>query len=743
MLSTAPSTSSLTARQYLQLYKKGALGFTASGPRRIQSGTTYEHLFPAPKKTDPVLNENGDVFITVDYCKDIVLKTLRDTQQLAPLLKRSTLNDTCKAVFDFFYKNYQYKIDLPTVEQLRRPARAWHDRKTGIDCDCFTISVSSVLKNLGIEHYLRIVKMYNRDYYQHIYVVVPVKPGLKPNKRENYLVIDPVLDTYNHEAPFTEKHDTIMEGMQIQYLNGTGLAFGLEYETLGDGINGDGLAADFLNRTKQHLINTRNAIQRNPNRVNRYYNTPALLGAYDKLIGAWDNDAERALALEQLSAVEETFLTPSVQGLGDIIHGHDDALFGLIDADLEGLEGLEGKKQQARKQVIKKVAATVKKPADKAKVPAPAAPKKQGTKGQFTKLKNANKKLQTVAKAKGAAAKNTLKKVGKQVVKNNPVSLAARGGFLVAMKTNFGRLASRAVWAIRPASEATAAKVSPAYVAKSTQLYNRLRSVFVNTLKGNESALKKAILTGRAAKVSNKMANKGKLKSVDVLMGINGLGVVTEASVTAALAFITPVITLANNLFARPGGKEMGEGGNDFTPPKDPNSTEVPDASVTKNDSTIEKALVREQSASPSTEDDLVVTATNEQKAQAPQAPQANQPQPENTTEDDDRAWIITKGKNYEMSKKYVESRPDFYVKQPDGTYRKREDLNETNTPAVQNQTTTPDAETKPESKSGSGGLILLGLALLGGAFAFAKKSNKPVNGEQNTSKTKVKNVTI
>lgn len=180
---------------------KQTLGLVARTKRKIASGNEYNRYFPEPSNTDPILNPDGSVNDTVLLAKDIALKTLADTKKIAPVLKRNSLNATCESIFNFFYGHYQYKEDKKGVEQLRRPARAWQDRKDGIDCDCFSISISSILTNLGIPHAFRIVKMYGRNYYQHIYVIVPKYNGANLNTRGNYFVIDPVLDTYDLEAP--------------------------------------------------------------------------------------------------------------------------------------------------------------------------------------------------------------------------------------------------------------------------------------------------------------------------------------------------------------------------------------------------------------------------------------------------------------------------------------------------------------------------------------------------------------
>jgi len=153
---------------------------------------------------------------------DIIKNTLSDTKEIAPVLRARTLNETLKNIFDFIFGHIQYKPDDPTTEELRRPARTWADRKTGVDCDCYSIFIGSILSNLKIPFALRMVKIGGKPYYQHVYVIVP-KHGKESEfkNRNDYYVIDPVLDTYNEEHPFTEKYDLFMQ--PIKYLNGTAL----------------------------------------------------------------------------------------------------------------------------------------------------------------------------------------------------------------------------------------------------------------------------------------------------------------------------------------------------------------------------------------------------------------------------------------------------------------------------------------------------------------------------------------
>lgn len=152
------------------------LGLVASYKRKIQSGEQYNHLFPSAKGSSVIRNPNGSVYETLEYMQDIIKRTLYQTEGIAKLLKGKTLEQTCRNIFNFCYTHIQYKLDDAGFEQLRQPSRAWKDRKTGIDCDCFSIFISSILTNLRIPHHLRIIELNDKGYFQHVYVIVE-----KPN----------------------------------------------------------------------------------------------------------------------------------------------------------------------------------------------------------------------------------------------------------------------------------------------------------------------------------------------------------------------------------------------------------------------------------------------------------------------------------------------------------------------------------------------------------------------------------
>jgi len=186
--------------------------------RHIESGEKYNSLFPSADGKTTLIKKSASVNDTVKFIPKVVKDTLYQTKQLSQeLLKEAESEkrkDVCKRIWEFVYKHIRYELDEKGVEQIRAPARTWADREKGVDCDCYTTFISSVLSNLKIPHVLRISK-YWKDYFQHIYPVAFDEKG-------NEIVMDCVVDEFNYEEPYSEIKNTTMD---LQYLSGVGEEF--------------------------------------------------------------------------------------------------------------------------------------------------------------------------------------------------------------------------------------------------------------------------------------------------------------------------------------------------------------------------------------------------------------------------------------------------------------------------------------------------------------------------------------
>jgi hypothetical protein len=178
---------------------------------QVKSGAEYDHLFPRAMMTTIVKKEGATVGDTIKFIPKVVGETLFHTSRIAKVLKGKTVYESCRNIWHFVYDHIAYKKDEKGKEQVRSPARTWHDRgnDAGVDCDCYTVFISSILSNLKIPHKLRITK-YSEDHFQHIYPIVPQGNG-------SYITLDCVVRAFDYEEPYSEKKDT---NMDLEYLNG-------------------------------------------------------------------------------------------------------------------------------------------------------------------------------------------------------------------------------------------------------------------------------------------------------------------------------------------------------------------------------------------------------------------------------------------------------------------------------------------------------------------------------------------
>ena len=145
-------------------------------------------------------------------------------------------------------------------------------------------------------------------------------------------------------------------------------------------------------------------------------------------------------------------------------------------------------------------------------------------------------------------------------MKYNPATLAIRAGFLAGLKTNFGRIASNLYWAYFTLAEAKKAGVTESFWNKSVLALKKTQTIF-EKLGGAADAMKKAIVTGRAAKTSKKLASKGKLSGFHELLGIGTLGELGDPAIAAGIAALTAVAGMIQSLFKNKKGKQETETG--------------------------------------------------------------------------------------------------------------------------------------------------------------------------------------
>lgn len=475
------------------------IGYTANNnPRRaMRNGAEYEELLPAPDWREEVVKRDADVSQTVHEMKRVIIKSAWQTKALSNKLKGNDLYTTCENIWNFLFYHFKYKEDDAGQEQLRTPALSWHIRRNrGIDCDDFSIFAGTILYNLGIPYYLRIARYKHKNYFQHVYVVVP-------QTGKHYITIDGVLDEYDTEKEPEETKDFLimgtnhLNGIDVSVLSGiedgdfnevSGILLGVDFNNINE-LEGLGQIAsrdEELGSIYNHLVRTRNFVRRSPHYIRQVEHPETFLGMLDYAIGYWNTD-KREDALDRLEEQENEL--NRLQGLDGLAEGYEDTnLF-------YGVEGLNG---------------------------IAALGRVRAKRGFFKKIKEAAKK-----------AGQGIKKIAKALVRFNPLTLTIRGGVLLAMKTNLFKMASRIKWGYLTEEEAQKNKFNMDEWRNAKNQLQKIEHMFVNILQGKPEALRKAIITGRAGGLS----------------GLGDLGyepatITASGAVATAMPFIKKVMAL-------------------------------------------------------------------------------------------------------------------------------------------------------------------------------------------------------
>ncbi len=323
------------------------------------------------------------------------------------------------------------------------------------------------------------------------------QPAMEPAPPPEEAYSEPAEEEANTEPTASDEpaESTPEDAEAVGYISGLSEDVLNLVNGLGGGLNG---TEDDDQKVLQHLIQTRDIIRAKPSLVASVQNPEAMLKMFDYAIKHF-NTPNRDKALGFLEQEEERLLRS-----GAILNGFE-------DAEVYGIDGLDGK--------------------------------------FWSKVKKAVSKG-----AKGVVA--IAKKAGNLMLVLNPITIAARNGLLVAMKLNMNHMASKLAPAYLTADQAKAEGISPADHKKAQDALEKVRSLFQKKLRGNSSSLKKAILSGKRKKWRKPVTLEPKALETDVknssvdTADLSGLGVVIAAgSVAAATPFIVKVTTMIKGLF--------------------------------------------------------------------------------------------------------------------------------------------------------------------------------------------------
>lgn len=393
-----------------------------TGKRAILSGKEYEGYFPKAEGGNETFKKAAGLKDTLSLIQWVVKHYSFQAEKISRKLRGRTTEETCENIWQFCFRYIQYKEDEKGKEQIRSPARVWSDRKEGVDCDCFTVLISSILTNLGITHSLRITKYPKEDDpdpdYEHIYIVA--RDGRKT------IIIDPVVHRFNYEVPYLDKTDIPME---LQFLNGID-----SHNSSLRGVDYEDLFSDGLGRTKKER--TEQVAQREGMTVAEYN-----ASSRERFIARHGMTPEEwAAKLKAEIAASPRPISPQEQ------------------ADIERY------KQELRNRKV--------------------SFGENATRDELISLLKANPK------------RSGLSVVANKVNKKNPATALLRTGILLAMKTNYFKLAGKLRWYFARTFQAAKAGLSREDHLKITKSYDKLSRIYFGA-GGDPAKLKKSILEGR------------------------------------------------------------------------------------------------------------------------------------------------------------------------------------------------------------------------------------------------------
>jgi len=175
--------------------------------RELEPRSKWQKYFPKTNCNKKVLGK-GYTDFGAEQMKEWATKYSWQVRELAKRLKAENLLKTLENVHQFIYKNFQYKPDYE-IQHIQSPACAWKMREQGINCKGYSTIASSILQELGIEHYIRRVS-YDGQNYTHVFIVVPTKQG--------EIIIDGTLPQFNYTTNYLTKKDLKVMPQELKYI---------------------------------------------------------------------------------------------------------------------------------------------------------------------------------------------------------------------------------------------------------------------------------------------------------------------------------------------------------------------------------------------------------------------------------------------------------------------------------------------------------------------------------------------
>jgi hypothetical protein len=293
--------------------------------RQISVGSEFDSYFGKTENKRIAQKGNLSTRQTVLKMIDLINSKNWQTEKIAKKLQGSDLTETCKNIWNFCFKYIKYQKDIE--EELREPNATWRDGQIlarqypnvvredgvqyGVDCDCYSIFIGSILSNLNILFNIKMTSYVNSlgldNGFQHVYIIVPLE-------NNSYITIDPVVHAFNYEKPVSKYelftlqkkiHSTmaqvfVLSGVEKEQSYNNSLIDIMTGRNMINGLFGE---AD-NNSILEYLKSTRKAVTANPSLVTNQ-NQEDFVKMLDLGINNWADESKRASVLEQLSNMED------------------------------------------------------------------------------------------------------------------------------------------------------------------------------------------------------------------------------------------------------------------------------------------------------------------------------------------------------------------------------------------------------------------------------------------------------
>jgi len=209
------------------------LGLIGAGKRAIQPGNEFAQFYTKPAFNDKAEIKKGTVNDTCIKIGELTRRWAHQTEKISKVLQINTTDrkQTAYRLWNYYHTYFQYSPDRAGVEELRSPRRSYWDRTTGVDCDCFSTSLSCNFYNINAtDAALKIIRRKGEPDFSHIYMVWPrLKGTVNWDDKTTYYTIDPVVHTFNLEV------DDIVEYKIYPMINSNPSLNGIDIVTL-DGL---------------------------------------------------------------------------------------------------------------------------------------------------------------------------------------------------------------------------------------------------------------------------------------------------------------------------------------------------------------------------------------------------------------------------------------------------------------------------------------------------------------------------